>query len=162
MSEARFYLEMLSASDLRPAADPPQKTRLIRQGAADAPLSRRLYEAVGRNWNWVDRLRWTDEEWSAHLARPDIEAWVLWIETEPAGYFEVRAHSDRTVEIAYLGLVPSFIGLRLGGHLLTRAVARAWAMGATRVWLRTSSRDHPGALANYEARGFRIFNIESR
>jgi len=30
-------------------------------------------------------------------------------------------------------------------------------MGASRVWLHTCTLDHPSALANYKARGFRIF-----
>jgi hypothetical protein len=33
-------------------------------------------------------------------------------------------------------------------------------MGARRVWVHTCSLDHPGALANYLARGFRVFKEE--
>ena len=65
------------------------------------------------------------------------------------------------VEIAYFGLLPQCIGQGLGGHLLTVAIERAWQMGATRVWLHTSTRDHPLALANYQARGLRVFQQES-
>lgn len=162
MSETRFYLEMLSRADLRPAGTPMPQAAVVRQDAADAHLSRRLYEAVGRDWNWVDRVEWSDGEWTAHLSKADVETWLLLVESHPAGYFELRVHPDRSVEIAYFGLVPSFIGRGLGGYLLTEAVARAWTLGAGRVWLRTSSRDHPRALANYEARGFRIYRTEER
>jgi hypothetical protein len=31
-----------------------------------------------------------------------------------------------------------------------------------RVWLHTCSLDHPAALANYQARGFRIFDTVER
>ena len=35
-------------------------------------------------------------------------------------------------------------------------------MGAQRVWVHTCSLDHPHALANYQARGFRIFRVEEQ
>ncbi len=74
-------------------------------------------------------------------------------------------HAPRRVvtthlELVYFGLLPAFIGLGLGGALLTDVVQRAWAMGARRVWLHTCDLDHPRALANYQARGFRIFKVE--
>jgi hypothetical protein len=39
---------------------------------------------------------------------------------------------------------------------------RAWEAGARRVWLHTASLDHPNALANYLARGFRVYDTEER
>jgi GNAT superfamily N-acetyltransferase len=53
--------------------------------------------------------------------------------------------------------MPRFIGRGLGGWLLTAAIERAWQMGAARVWVHTCSFDHPGALANYQARGMKLF-----
>jgi N-acetylglutamate synthase-like GNAT family acetyltransferase len=53
-----------------------------------------------------------------------------------------------------------FIGKRLGGHLLSVGVKRAWTMGAKRVWVHTCSLDAPQALANYQARGFQLYNEE--
>jgi GNAT superfamily N-acetyltransferase len=66
------------------------------------------------------------------------------------------------------GLVPEFVGRGFGGHLLTLGTRLAWETehpGGTatrRVWLQTSSHDHPHALANYRRRGFRIFRTEQR
>ena len=45
--------------------------------------------------------------------------------------------------------------------MLTEAAEAAWALGASRVWLHTCTLDHPGALANYLARGFRPFRTET-
>jgi hypothetical protein len=42
------------------------------------------------------------------------------------------------------------------------SVSRAWDMGAERVWIHTCTLDHSQALRNYEARGFRIFNVEEQ
>jgi GNAT superfamily N-acetyltransferase len=78
----------------------------------------------------------------------------------PAGYFELREHDDASVEIAYFGLLPDFIGRGWGKYLLTRAVQIAWDLGATRVWLHTCTLDHPAALPNYLKRGFRPLRTE--
>ena len=48
----------------------------------------------------------------------------------------------------------------MGGALLSDAVRTAWTLGARRVWLHTCSLDHPAALGNYQARGFRLFDTE--
>jgi GNAT superfamily N-acetyltransferase len=75
----------------------------------------------------------------------------------PAGYFELARGDDDEVQIAYFGLTPPFIGRGLGGVLLTQAIREAWHWDATRVWVHTCNLDHPGALANYQARGMRIY-----
>ncbi len=79
----------------------------------------------------------------------------------PAGYFELRREPDSAIEIAYFGLLQEFLGRGLGGHLLTQAVLHAWEAGATRVWVHTSTLDHPAALPNYLKRGFTVYKTES-
>ena len=64
------------------------------------------------------------------------------------------------VEIAQFGLLPSFIGIGLGGYLLCDAVQRARELGAGRVWLHTCSLDHPKALAVYRSAGFEVYDRE--
>ena len=78
-----------------------------------------------------------------------------------AGYVEFNVHDDSGVEIAQFGLLPEFIGQGLGGYMLTLAVEEAWKKKPSRVWLHTSSFDHPNALENYQARGFRMFKKET-
>jgi GNAT superfamily N-acetyltransferase len=77
-----------------------------------------------------------------------------------AGYFELREHDDGSVEIAYFGLLPAFIGRGWGKYLLTRATQAAWELGPNRVWLHTCTLDHPSALPNYLKRGFRPVRTE--
>jgi GNAT superfamily N-acetyltransferase len=84
---------------------------------------------------------------------------VAYFSGTPAVYFELEKNNDN-VEIAYFGLLPQFIGRGIGGYLLTRAVEQAWQMSAERVWIHTCSLDHPGALSNYQARGFRLLKQE--
>ena len=77
-----------------------------------------------------------------------------------AGFFELEMQDGGSVEIVYFGLLSRFVGRGLGGAMLTAAVQRAWDMGASRVWLHTSSLDHPHALPNYRARGFHVYKRE--
>jgi GNAT superfamily N-acetyltransferase len=72
----------------------------------------------------------------------------------PAGYFELKRWADDSVEIAYFGLLPDYIGRGWGKYLLTEAVRAAWSENPVRVWLHTCTLDHPAALPNYLQRGF--------
>jgi GNAT superfamily N-acetyltransferase len=142
------------------SADPDGVT-LARETSCPPALWRHLYTEVGRDYHWVDRLEWTDAEIDGYLADPRTELWVLRDGQDIAGYFELRGDPNGDVEIAYFGLLPAFVGRGLGRHLLIRAVERAWASGATRVWVHTSSLDHSSALPNYLARGFSVWKQET-
>ena len=157
----RTYLEMRDRSLLTPEDPPGPDVSLIREAECPPDLYRRLYADVGRDYHWVDRLGWSDAQIAAHLADPALELWVLREQQEAAGYFELRRNGDGSVEIAYFGLLPHAVGRGLGKFLLTRAAERAWDLGATRVWLHTSSLDHSSALPNYLARGFTIWKQET-
>jgi GNAT superfamily N-acetyltransferase len=157
----RTYLEMRSPDDLRPALVPEDAPRLERIEGCPGSFFRYLYAEVGRAYHWTDRLRWSDEQVSAHLVNPDISLWLLSSSGAPAGYFELRRHEDDSVEVAYFGLLPEFVGRGWGGHLLTLAAREAWALGPERVWLHTCTLDHPAALPNYLKRGFRPVREES-
>ena len=155
-----WSLEMTSPSDLRPV-DPPDTVEIRRAFLASPELGRFLYTAAGGNWYWVDRLTWTHEQWVQRLSDQRVETWVLYQDGTPGGYFELDGRAGRDVEIAYLGLMPTFLNRRLGGPLLTAAIRRAWAMGAGRVWVHTCTLDSPSALANYQARGMRVFKEQT-
>lgn len=157
----RTFLQMTHPADLDAAGAPSPGVIVERIEACPPALWRRLYTEVGRDYHWVDRLAWTDDEITRYLADAALELWVVRANGETAGYFELRRHDDGAVEIAYFGLLPAFTGQGLGKFMLTRAVERAWALGANRVWLHTSSLDHSSALSNYLARGFSIWKQET-
>jgi GNAT superfamily N-acetyltransferase len=157
----RTYLEMTDPDQLTPAFNPSPDTCLDRLGGCPASFYRYLYAEVGRRYHWVDRLAWTDDHIRAHLALPTISLWLLSVGHAPAGYFELKGPEEGSVEIAYFGLLPEFIGRGLGKYLLTSAVSEAWALGARRLWLHTCSLDDPAALPNYLKSGFRPFKRET-
>lgn len=181
-----YYLEMTGPEQLRPARPPAQPFTVRRAQLPFPALNRFFYTEVGRAHSWTDRLRWSDEEWLERLERPEMQTWIGYVRETPAGYFELDRQPDvrdkrkgpedavppphgpgrgrsapfDSVELAYFGLLPPFIGRGVGGALLTEAISRAWALNPQRVWVHTCTLDHPAALPNYQKRGFRIYDQE--
>jgi GNAT superfamily N-acetyltransferase len=154
-----WHLEIPDPGDFKPSGRPPAFD-LVRLAARSPEFLRFLYHTVGGGYHWTDRAPWTLTEWAERLADRDVEVWVAWMNGAPAGYVELQRLADGTVEIVYFGLLPHVVGQGHGGPLLTAAVRRAWELGATRVYVNTCSLDHPAALKNYEAQGFRVFREE--
>lgn len=155
-----WFLEMLEPQQLR--FKPPGHYELrIEQARCPCPeFNRFLYASVGGEWYWLDRLSWTRDRWMDYLDRPELQTWVAYISGTPAGYFELEVQPKRNVELVYFGILPQFVGQKLGGHLLSVAVEKAWAIGQ-RVWVHTCNLDSPYALANYQARGFQLYKQET-
>lgn len=158
-----YHLELTDAADLIPAAGAAEAYTLMRAEEPLPELNRWLYASVGADWRWYMRLGWSYADWRRYLERDAVGTWIAYVRGTPAGYFELEWQPPTSVEIAYFGLLPRFIGRGMGAALLTDAVRTAWAFSPasaeeTRVWLHTCTLDHPAALANYQARGFRIFD----
>jgi GNAT superfamily N-acetyltransferase len=156
----RTYLEMRDPGELQRAVSDDAALRIERQHDCSIDLFRFLYVEVGRNYHWIDRLPWTDEQIAEYLQRAENSLWLLTYNGEPAGYFELHKCEDGSIELAYFGLLGNFIGRGLGKHLLSRATEQAWTEGANRVWLHTCTLDDPAALPNYLKRGFKPFKTE--
>ena len=156
----RTYLTLDDRAAFRPAKPVAGDVRVVRHVPCPVPLYRRLYRDVGADWFWHDRLAWSDDALAEYLANENVSVWELQVDGESAGYFELQIGADRSVEIVYFGLTPTFIGRGLGGWMLTRAVEEAWSMGATRVWLHTCTLDSERALPNYRSRGFQPYKTE--
>lgn len=156
----RTYVEMRAAGSYAHPPASPDGVHVRALARDDIGTYRRLYREVGRRYHWMDRLGWTDEQLSGHLARSDIAVYVLGVEDGEAGWYELAMHPDRSIEIVYFGLIPAFHGRGLGRYLLAEAVARCWARSPERVWLHTCTLDDPAALPNYIARGFQPYRTE--
>jgi len=158
----RTYLQLRSPEALRAAPPPGSECRVEPMLECPPSFLRYLYAEVGRAYHWVDRLAWTDEQLRDRLARPEVSVHLLTVSGGPAGYFELERHpGDGSVEIAYFGLLPAFLGRGLGKFLLSEATMRAFEQGATRVWMHTCTLDDAAALPNYRARGFEPYRTET-
>ena len=156
----RTYLELTSPNQLRAALSSDPRVSFVRRPKISVEEYRRLYHDVGDAWHWHDRNAWTHARLSAYLAQPSVAVWEALYDDESAGYFELEKHGDGSVEIAYFGLIPTFVGRGIGKAMLTYAAQMAWAQQPTRVWLHTCTLDSVHALPNYLARGFTPYKEE--
>ena len=155
------YLEMRSPDQLRPKrADARFEVREVKE--RDWRFNRDLYFRVGEQLDWIDKRPWTDDRWREYATARELYTFAGYYDDVLAGYFELRRDTNGEVEIVYFGLLPEFIGRGLGGALLTSAIERSWRMepSPSRVWVHTCNRDHPQALANYQARGMVVYKVE--
>jgi GNAT superfamily N-acetyltransferase len=172
VEEIVTYLEMTAPTQLRPGRPAPAPVEMEKCGAASAALLPSTFDRIGAPYNWQRRRTgsnvWSEEQWKGRLSEPGVHVWVAGVGDELAGMVEVEAQRGGDVEIVVFGLVPELVGKGFGGHVLTLATRLAWqtepldGVSIRRVWLHTSSRDHPHAKPNYERRGFRPFRTERR
>ncbi len=157
-----YYLESRSAGDLQAKTDSggaKVQECLIKQ----YEYNRFLYQLVGQRWQWNERLNWSDQQWRDYAESDALRTWVIYSGGTPAGYYELHQDQHGETEIKYFGLALPFIGKGLGGFFLSHAIQSAWDwMGTNRVLVNTCSQDHPGALANYQARGMSIYLTETQ
>jgi GNAT superfamily N-acetyltransferase len=151
------YLEMLERPLRRRAPAPLDKLALMRAEDCTVSFYRYLYNTVGEPWLWFERRIIDDAALAAQIHRPGIEIFVLYVRGVPAGFFELDTAAPRETKLCYFGLVPEFIGRRLGPYLLQAAIDRAWSRPIDRFWLHTSTFDHPKALRVYQQAGFVVY-----
>jgi GNAT superfamily N-acetyltransferase len=162
VTEIVTYVEMTALSQLVPAAPVPGLT--LEPVDRGSPLVPAILARVGAAHGWKSASR-TERDWAVWFAEhPDLTFSLLSFEGEPAGIVSCGLHPGDEAEIVSFGLLPEFIGKGLGGFALTLGVQQAWALAPSvnRVWLHTSTLDHPHALPNYHRRGFRTFKTEQR
>ena len=160
---------MTDPAALRPAGPPAVPASVTPCDLIGPEFARFLHAAVGFRWHWSSRLAWEYREWLDWLARPEVETWVAYVDGAPAGFCEMEAEAEGSVQLHSFGLLSPFHGLGIGGFLLTRVVERAWELHGDlghdptrRVWLHTNSLDGPHALDNYRARGFTVIREHRR
>ncbi|WP_299023322.1 GNAT family N-acetyltransferase [uncultured Dietzia sp.] len=158
------YLQQTDPSQLRPAR--PRDLTISRVFPAEPDLNSRMYREIGGDWNWVDRLEWSDGTWASYCTDACVSTLRATHQGDLAGFAELRMSpcgadaplgSDHgvDVEIVYFGLLPRFAGRGLGGWFLSEVARIAWkAPGCRRVWLHTCDDDSPAAIPNYRSRGF--------
>jgi GNAT superfamily N-acetyltransferase len=151
------YLEMLEQPAGRRFPAPLETLALMRAEACTVSFYRYLYDTVGEPWLWFERRILDDAAVDAQIHRPTIEIFVLYVRGGPAGFFELDTAVPRETKLCYFGLIPDFIGRRLGPYLLQAAIDRAWSRPIDRFWLHTSTFDHPKALSVYQRAGFVVY-----
>jgi GNAT superfamily N-acetyltransferase len=156
-------LEMTSRAQLLRGLPAPVEIAFDDAGPESADLVRDTYNRIWEPLAAVGRTGWSAEQWARELGHPAVHAWLARIHNDIAGLAELEAEAGNVVGIVVFGLVPEFVGKGFGAAFLTDVIERAWALPTSpadqpvRVWVETSSLDHPHALRNYTSRGFRVF-----
>jgi GNAT superfamily N-acetyltransferase len=153
-------LEMTSPDALVPARPSPSAVELQKVSAEAASAVRITYRSVFLPLGSAGRGDWPEPRWADELASPNVHVWLARAKGDIIGLVELEKEPNGDVGIVVLGVKPNIIGNGYGGVLLTFVTQLAWDLvpepkGGRRVWVQTSSRDHPHAISNYEARGFR-------
>jgi GNAT superfamily N-acetyltransferase len=148
------HLEMLAEPRLPPSPRPLGKYALMRAENPPVHFYRYLYDAIGRDYVWVNRKRLSDQALADIIQHPEVSIYVLYCGGVPAGYFELDFRSMPRAEISFLGLMKEHIGSGIGSFMLREAILTAWAHGPERLIIQTCTLDHPRALPLYQRMGF--------
>ena len=158
----RNYLEIKSLKGFKEAKKPSQNYSVELVNPKDFQLNKFFYKNIGKNYKWVDRLVWSDLNWTEYVSKEKLFTYILKDKNEIAGYFELSFNKGtKEAEIVYLGILEEYFGKKLGGYLLSTAIKNSFTLGCKRLWVHTCSLDHKNALKNYLARGMKIFKSET-
>ena len=148
------YLAMEARGTAQPRPRPMMKTAILKAENPPVHFYRYLYDAVGRDYFWIERRLWSDEKLAEMLGDERISLYVLYVAGVPAGMAELDFRKPAEGQIAYFGLMPEFTGRRIGPWLLSQAIELAWAQPVEKLLVNTCSLDHRKALATYQRAGF--------
>jgi ribosomal protein S18 acetylase RimI-like enzyme len=158
----RNYLELKSLKDFKEVRKPSKNYSVELSNPNDFQLNKFFYKNIGKNCQWVDRLVWTDFDWTKYVSDEKLFTYILKDGDNIAGYFELLFNKDtKEAEIAYFGILEEYFGRKLGGYLLSEAIKLSFDFGCARVWVHTCSLDNKNALHNYKSRGMKIFKSET-
>jgi len=150
----RTFLELDTNPHRTPRAPGVDRLSILRAHHPTVAFYRFLYHTVGEKWLWYERRAMSDTELADLIRDPAIHIYVLYNAGVPAGFVELNQTDPAEIKIEYFGLMPDFIGQRLGPYFLDWAIAKGFSSEPERLVLNTSSLDHPKAIGTYQRAGF--------
>jgi len=152
------YLEMVSYPKHLVLTKPDKlnaEIKLMVEPTVD--FYRYLYDTVGEKWTWIERRLIDDSNLQKLIQSPDVEIYILYVDHNVAGFGEIGWDTaSNGSEIKYFGLMPDYIGKRLGPYFLNNIINIAWKRNPVRLRVNTCDLDHPSALRVYQKSGFNI------
>ena len=157
----RFYLEISSIEQLKEKKKPLENLKIELINPENFELNKFFYKQIGKNYQWVDRLVWSNFTWHKYTSNKNLRTYILKENEDLAGYFElIHNKESNDCEIAYFGILEEFSSQGFGGYLLSEAIKIGLKLEVQRVWVHTCSLDHPNAILNYKSRGMQVFKSE--
>ena len=92
----RNYLEIKSLNQLSEIKKPSGNYSLKQVLPNDFQLNKFFYKQIGKNYQWFDRLIWTDKNWIEYVSNSNLFTFVLKDNEEIAGFFELIYHKNRS------------------------------------------------------------------
>ena len=160
MSITTTYLQMLTHQS-RQVSPPPADITIRQVAQPTVEFYRRIYDAVGGDWNWSSRKKLPDADLACIISDPQVEIHFLLVNGEQAGFAELDRRQPGEIELVQFGLVAKFIGRGLGKYFLQWVIDKAFSYEPQRFWLHTCTADHPAALPNYLKAGFTIYDVKT-
>jgi len=122
-----------------------------------------LYQSVGLNCSWLDRMFLSEAELTRQINSPDTSIFLFFSSDDPCGYVEFVMRTNY-LEILYFGLFTEFLGKGHGIPFLKMALNEAWKMEPDWIELNTCDLDDSRAIDLYLRVGFEVYNrvIEKR
>jgi GNAT superfamily N-acetyltransferase len=156
------FLEMKDHPSALPPPQPKGKIAILKTEQPPVHFYRYLYGTIGDAYKWVDRKKVSDAALAEILRDPQVELFVLYADGCPAGMAELDFRSDGIGQLAYFGLLPDYVGRRLGYFFLYQATINAWMRPISKLLVNTCTLDHPRALPLYQRVGFVPYAREDR
>jgi GNAT superfamily N-acetyltransferase len=138
-----------------PAPALPAGAEVRQERPCSVAMYRYLYDSVGAAYCWWLRRTMADRALAALLRDPAVGVHVLRIGGEVAGFYELDRSPWPLINLSYFGLLPEYIGRRIGSAFLRHAVDTAWREHPLAMTVNTCTADHPRALPGYLRVGFR-------
>ncbi len=155
-----YYLEMHALSQ-RDMPAPRDGLTVLHAKSPSVQYYRFLYDAVGKEYNWLSRRKLSDAELAAVIHDSCNELHVLHVDGSPAGFAELDRRQSDEIELVQFGLMSDFIGQRLGKWFLQWTIDKVWSYDPIRFWLHTCTLDHPAAVPTYKKAGFVQYKEEA-
>ena len=134
---------------------PPMGQLHIMENRDPSPsFYRYLYQHIGQDVGWTDRLLLQDHELKAVLDVPTNELHVLYVDGNPCGFAELDLRRPDEVEVTHIGLLPEYRGQRLGKFFFNWMLHQAWRDPVKKFRLIHSEWDHPAAFSLFSGAGF--------
>ena len=85
----RYYLEITSIDKLKDKQKPIDNLKIDLLKSENFELNKFFYKQIGKKYQWVDRLVWSDSTWQKYTANKNLKTYVLKENNNLIGYFEL-------------------------------------------------------------------------
>jgi len=73
----RQYLEIKSLEDIKETIKPESSYLVELIDSNDFQLNKFFYKQIGKKYNWIDRLVWTDKNWIDYISNKNLLTFAL-------------------------------------------------------------------------------------